>query len=124
MPGFIPDASVTLPWCFPDEGTPWTESLLNRLAVGESAVVPAHWATEVMNGLLMATRRGRIGLAEVVDFVGILNDLLLDIEPPRLPASWPALLALAQKHRLTAYDAAYLELAQRRCSRVDAAGER
>ena len=60
MSDFVADASATLPWCFEDEATPCTESLLERLRVGESAVVPAHWPTEVMNGLVVAMRRGRI----------------------------------------------------------------
>jgi hypothetical protein len=57
---FVIDASATLPWRFEDEATPWTEALLDRIEGGEEVVVPAHWPLEVMNGLLMAVRRGRI----------------------------------------------------------------
>ena len=59
MPGFVPDASVTLLWCFDDEATPWTESLLDRLVKGDFAIVPAHWPLEMTNALLMALRQGR-----------------------------------------------------------------
>jgi hypothetical protein len=47
MPGFVADASATLAWCFDDEGTPATEALLERLRLGELAIVPAHWPFEV-----------------------------------------------------------------------------
>jgi predicted nucleic acid-binding protein len=113
MAGFIPDASAALPWCFEDEATPWTESLLNRLAVGERIVVPAHWPLEVTNGLLMAIRRGRVTGEKVRRFIEDLKGLALRIEPPLSPMFWPGVLETAEQHRLTAYDAAYLELARR-----------
>jgi len=113
MSGFIPDASATLPWCFEDEATPWTESLLNRLADGERIVVPAHWPLEVTNGLLMAGRRGRVPPEKVRRFIEDLQALSIQVEPPLSPIFWPRVLELAEQYRLTAYDAAYLELAQR-----------
>jgi predicted nucleic acid-binding protein len=113
MAGFVPDASVTLPWCFEDEATPWTETLLDRIAGGESVTVPAHWPLEVGNALLVAIRRGRVTAEQVYEFIYDLDALPIRIEPASPPGSWHTVLALAQKHRLTAYDAAYLELAQR-----------
>ena len=56
METFVVDASVTLPWCFEDEATVWTDRLLDRLRSGDEIVVPAHWPTEISNGLLMALR--------------------------------------------------------------------
>jgi predicted nucleic acid-binding protein len=56
---FVIDASVTLPWCFEDEATEWTEALLDRLSAGEVAFAPAHWPVEVSNGLLTAIRKKR-----------------------------------------------------------------
>lgn len=112
MAGFIPDASVTLPWRFEDEATPWTESLLERIKQGEHVFVPAHWPLEVLNTLLIAERRARVTAEQIRDFVEDLALLPIHIEPARSPAAWPPLLTLAKQHRLTAYDAAYLELAQ------------
>ena len=60
MAVFILDASVTLAWFFEDEKTDWSEELLERLRQGNRVVVPAHWAAEVANGLLMAVRKKRI----------------------------------------------------------------
>jgi predicted nucleic acid-binding protein len=68
MPGFVADASATLPWYFVEEVTPATEALLERLRAGEPAVVPARWSTEVMNSLIMAVRRSRIDLERVARF--------------------------------------------------------
>lgn len=57
---FIVDASAALAWCFDDEAGNWTDELLERLRQGDEIVVPAHWPTEVLNGLLVASRRKRI----------------------------------------------------------------
>jgi predicted nucleic acid-binding protein len=113
MPGFVADASATLPWCFAEEATAATEALLDRLRTGETAVVPAHWPTEVVNGLIMAMRRSRIDLERVTRFARDLAALPIRIEPPHSPVTWSALIRVAGEHHLTAYDAAYLELAQR-----------
>lgn len=113
MAGFVIDASATLPWRFEDEATPWTEALLDRVEGGEEVRVPAHWPLEIANTLLVARRRGRVTSAQVSEFVDDLASLPIRIEPPSAPAEWPAILALAEKYRLTAYDAAYLELVER-----------
>jgi predicted nucleic acid-binding protein len=51
MAVFVIDASATLPWCLKDEETSWTIDLLRRLGAGDAIIVPAHWPTEVSNGL-------------------------------------------------------------------------
>jgi|SRR5579872_5196381 len=88
MPGFVMDASATLPWCFAEEATPWTEALLDRLQGGEDVVVPAHWPIEVMNGLLMAVRRKRLDPDRVTRFADALASLGIRIEPPHAPMAW------------------------------------
>jgi predicted nucleic acid-binding protein len=113
MPGFVAGASATLPWCFEEEGTPATEALLERLRSGETATVPAHWPAEVMNALVMAVRRGRIGPETSARFARDLGALPIRIEPPRSTGNWDAVVRVATEFRLTIYDAAYLELAER-----------
>src|SRR6266852_1027452 len=112
MPGFVADASPTLPWCFAEEATPATEALLDRAQAGEEVLVPAHWPTEVMNGLIMAVRRGRIDRERVARFARDLSALPIRIEAAHAPAIWDAVIRVAAEHQLTVYDAAYLELAQ------------
>jgi predicted nucleic acid-binding protein len=113
MPSFVIDASATLPWRFEDEATPWTEALLDRIESGEEVLVPAHWPLEVVNTLLMGRRRGRITSQQLNEFIGDLAALPIRLEPPPNPVQWPAIVTLAEQYRLSAYDAAYLELAQR-----------
>lgn len=111
--GFVADASATLPWCFEDEATAATETLLERLRSGEPAIVPAHWPTEVINGLIMAVRRGRIDPERVTRFARDLAALPIRIEPPLAPSTWDAVIRVATEYQLTVYDATYLELAKR-----------
>ena len=111
---FVVDASAALAWCFEDEASTWTEGLLERLRQGDGIVVPAHWPTEVLNGLLVASRRKRIKPDQPALFWDELARLPIEAEPPLTAAQAVTALALAQKHSLTVYDAAYLELAHRR----------
>lgn len=59
---FVADASASLPWCFEDEATMWTDGLLERLKTGDRILVPAHWLLEMTNGMLVAVRRKRVAI--------------------------------------------------------------
>ena len=108
MAVFILDASVTLAWFFEDEKTDWSEELLERLRQGNRVVVPAHWAAEVANGLLMAVRKKRIKPEQLQLHWEDLGRLPIDTEPALNTARGEEVLALGEKHGLTVYDAAYL----------------
>lgn len=110
--GFVLDASLTLSWAFEDESTPFSVTVLKSLETVR-AVAPALWPFEVANVLNAAERRGRIGALEQAEFLERLR--LLPVEIEYRPASWLAqqILPLARTYRLSAYDAAYLELAIR-----------
>lgn len=113
MPAFVPDASVTLPWCFEDERTSYTEALLDRLIAGEEVVVPSHWPVEVLNSLVQAKKRGRVAEGKIQRFLRDLNSFHILVDNQRSLTVSRRICSLAETHRLTAYDAAYLELAQR-----------
>ena len=106
------DASVALAWCFGDERTEATVSLLERLQT-DAAAVPNLWHLEVANGLALAERRGRITPAESAELIALLEmiEIVVDGETP--VRAFTRVLDLAREERLTAYDAAYLELAMR-----------
>jgi predicted nucleic acid-binding protein len=107
------DSSVTMAWIYLDETTEAVRSVFERIAE-RSAWVPALWRLEVANMLEMGVRRGRHS-ADFRD--ATLSDLaLLPIrpEPEMHERAWGPTVKLAQRHRLTLYDAAYLELALRR----------
>ena len=110
---FIMDNSVTMSWCFMDEATEYTESVLNRLR-GSSAVVPAIWPLEVSNVLLLAERRQRITHIKATRFVRALQELPISIDSESISAALGPVLQLGREYGLTSYDAAYLELAMRR----------
>ena len=107
------DSSITLSWCFEDERTDVTATLLYRVAE-TGALVPALWRLEVANGLQVALRRGRIDVAYRDATIANLRDLAIDVDPETDRKAWSEILQLADRFRLTLYDAAYLELAQRR----------
>jgi predicted nucleic acid-binding protein len=109
---FVLDVSVTFAWCFADEATPAAWELLERLTQ-EEAQVPALWLWEVGNVLIQAERRRRITPAASSEFLRLLETLPIRLEPPASGQVWHDTLNLARSHQLTAYDAAYLELAMR-----------
>lgn len=105
----VVDASVALAWCLADEADEYAERTLERV-VGEGAAAPAHWPIEVANGLLAAERRGRIDEADLARVSKLLNDLGIEIVPVELTTAL-SVLETARAHDLSAYDAAYLDLA-------------
>lgn len=108
------DASVALAWMLPDEANAAEARRLIAAVVEESAVVPGHWRLEVGNGLLMAERRGRVPDGTMAVLLGRLAALPIALDPETAARAWDAVPALARRHRLSLYDAAYLELAARK----------
>jgi predicted nucleic acid-binding protein len=108
----VVDSSVALAWCFEDEHTAATLALLDRVAEN-GAVAPVLWPLEVLNGLLMAERRKRLDAARRQRLSGFLRDLPVTLDRETAAQSWGTTIRLAERYRLTLYDAAYLELAQR-----------
>ncbi|UEN99707.1 type II toxin-antitoxin system VapC family toxin [Acidiferrobacter thiooxydans] len=110
---FIADASMTLAWYLRDEDAESANRVRERL-LGEGICVPAHWALEVCNALLVATRHGRITIQEMSELLPDLRLLPETVDHQTDAAAWSTTLDLAKAHGLTLYDAAYLELALRR----------
>ena len=109
--GWIIDASVTMPWFFPDEATPFTEGLLDSLAAQE-LWAPTLWVLECTNVLQSAQRRRRIEASRRAQIAAELSELPVRLDPQT--PDFVSLDRLAATHGLSAYDAAYLELALRR----------
>lgn len=110
MSVFVLDASMVLAWALEDERQAGAVDTLVRLKTGDEALVPALWWFEVRNALVSNERRGRLGEADTAIMLRELARLPVSIDRSPEEAS---VLALARRHRLTVYDAAYLELAQR-----------
>jgi len=107
------DSSVTLAWVYSDETTKPVRRVFD-LITSNGAWVPALWRLEVANILEMGVRRGRNDAAFRDSTLADLSllPITLDAETDRQASG--ATLQLAARHRLTLYDAAYLELALRR----------
>lgn len=109
---FIVDASAALAWFFADERTAETQALLLSLDT-DFAVTPAIWPSEMANAFLMAERRKRISAADVTQYLSDLAVLPLRAERPLAPDDMAAVIDLARRHALSAYDASYLDAALR-----------
>lgn len=94
---FVVDASAALAWCFEDEAGSWTDELLERLRQGDRIVVPAHWPTEILNGLLVASRRKRIKTDQPTLFWDELTRLPIEAEPPLTAAQAVTVLSSSRK---------------------------
>jgi predicted nucleic acid-binding protein len=109
----VVDCSIALTWCSEDEASPETDRLFESVR-DEGAVVRGLWHLEVANVLLQAERRGRISRADLTRRLILILDLPIAIDPEMTSRAWRETLSLARAENLTAYDAAYLELAERR----------
>ncbi len=107
------DSSMTLSWYFEDERTAARIAVLHGVAE-TGAVVPALWRLEVLSGLQVAVRRGRITVAYRDASLANLRSLAIAVDRSTNRQAWSGTLRLCDRFGLTPYDAAYLELALRR----------
>ena len=108
---FVLDCSIAMAWLFRDEAKTKTAALLRRLGSdGARAGLVVHRVTNV---LAMAERKGRIA-AQSDAFIADLGKLGIERDDEAPNRAFTNLLTLCRAHRLTCYDAIYLELALRR----------
>jgi len=112
--GIVVDASITLSWCFPDEQTDLSNQILDRLRSGDDALVPAFWSVEVLNTLLIGERRGRITPEQTQAFLGELRKLGPALDCASMEEVLGSVQNISRDHRLSPYDALYVELALRK----------
>ncbi len=106
------DGSAALAWCFTDEATPAIDAVMLQVA-RDGAIVPALWRLEVANGLQAGVRRGRMAGATRDALLVALAEMDIATDPETDRYAWTTTVRLAERHRLTIYDASYVELAQR-----------
>ena len=111
MKRFVLDASVALSWCFEDRQTPLGEAVLAALKRGAAPVVPPLWMYEMLNVLALARRKDIMDKAAAATFWNKASRAAAAVENSGDTAS--KIMELCERHGLTAYDAAYLELALR-----------
>lgn len=112
----ILDASAALAWCItrsdPSEAA-LAQDALNFVRLN-NAQVPALWYTEIWNTLLVFERAQRLTQSDSSNFLVDLASLWIDQDSAKISETQSRVLAAARKYQLTAYDATYLELAQRK----------
>jgi predicted nucleic acid-binding protein len=107
------DCSITLAWVYSDETTEPVRRVFELLRPS-GAWVPGLWRLEVANVLEMGVRRKRNDAAFRDATLADLAQLPIQVDAETDQHAWGATLHLAERHQLTLYDAAYLELALRR----------
>jgi predicted nucleic acid-binding protein len=106
----IVDASVILRAFFPDEAQAQAQSILREHVAGEVHLkAPSLLVYEVTNAVWQAERRGRISSSQTEDILRAAHGLGIE----QLPLEWGEMLPLARRFGRSAYDAAYLALADR-----------
>src|SRR3954447_4177928 len=113
MKEFVLDGSVTMAWYFKDEMSDYADAVRDGMDQSQ-AVVPSLWPLEVANTIVMGERRKRSTPAQAAVWLGLLSVLPIVVDGETTARAWGNTLGLARAHNLSAYDAAYLELAMRR----------
>jgi predicted nucleic acid-binding protein len=104
------DTSVAAAWVLDDEDEPYANAVFSLTAV-DRVLVPQFWHIEMRNVLLSAERQNRLSPARARQHLQTLAALPIDTDGD---TDLDGAYELAKAHRLTIYDALYLELAQRR----------
>lgn len=113
MTPVVLDASCMLAAFLPDDMIGGAADLVTE-ALAAGAVVPAIWRLEVINGALQAHRRGRFDAQVLGILLTEFAKVAVSVDQEGAASPWSAVVDLARKHHLSAYDACYLELAMRR----------
>lgn len=108
---FVLDDSVTIAWFIPAQANDYTRRV-GRRAEREQPVVPALWEVEFANVMLVLVRRRTLARHQGAAILGRIVQLRLAVD--RAEVSPRAFCELGERHGISAYDAAYLELAARR----------
>jgi len=108
----VVDASTALAWCFPDESSEYADAVLMALE-GKTVFVPSIWPLEIANAVLVGERMKRLRRPEIQRFIALLEGLPLAQDSQSVGEHIGDVLPLAREYALSAYDAAYLELAIR-----------
>jgi predicted nucleic acid-binding protein len=112
LSAFVLDCSVTIAWCFEGQASAYADSVMARLE-RQRAIVPSIWPLEVLNALLIGERRRKISPQETLRCLRMVEELPIAIQEVAAERVWTAVLGLARDLSISAYDAAYLELAVR-----------
>lgn len=109
---FVLDNSISASWILEDEFDNYSSQILDKL-LSEPAIVPGIWVLEITNTMVVGFRRKRISPAKQASTIELLRSLPITVESNHSQNDLDRLMQLAQTYSLSAYDAAYLDLAIR-----------
>jgi len=114
---FVLDNSICMRWLFGDgnaQSLRYASKVLAHFDRADTqAIVPSVWLLEVANVIARAEARGALRESRSAEFLGALREMAIDVDADTSEHAWADTLGLARRHSLSAYDAAYLELALR-----------
>ncbi|MBF0134801.1 MAG: type II toxin-antitoxin system VapC family toxin [Magnetococcales bacterium] len=110
--GFVLDNSVSIAWCFNDQGGDYVVMVLESL-LDKEAFVPGIWPLEVTNVISRAEKRKIIQKADSERFFILLNNLPIRIIQESPQRIFRNILDISRIYGLSSYDASYLDLAIR-----------
>lgn len=113
MKRFVLDASVALAWFIDRPTAPYAVRIQRFLLAGDRAIVPPLWRLEVANGFAVAERRAILNASDTAEILKHFEVVLAQaIEDSQQSFPMRRIIATAREFMLTAYDAAYLDLAR------------
>jgi len=123
----IVDANVILRAFFPDEAQAQAQAVVRDHVAGRIQLkAPDLLPYELANAVWQAERRGRISTAQADEILQAMEDLQIEIQA----LDWAEMLPLARRYHFSAryersaYDAAYLALAEKLGERLITGDER
>ncbi|MGH9530549.1 MAG: type II toxin-antitoxin system VapC family toxin [Terriglobales bacterium] len=111
MSRFVLDASIVLTWCFHDENSALARHVADRFQQDDTALAPSFWPHEVLNALVAGEKRKRVSRDAMQEFLDDLTVLPVALQAFPTADVFRRIQLLSREHGLTAYDAAYLDLA-------------
>lgn len=109
---FVLDSSAAVSWFLEDEKSKGSRAL-DILIDDGAALVPSLWLYEISNALFTAQKRSRLPAWEAGRILNELFALNIDVDDRPKIDTLMSVLLVADTYGLSAYDAAYLELALR-----------
>lgn len=110
----VVDSSLAGAWILQDEHSKQAEELLAVIVEGrEDLAVPDLWSYEMLNLLISAGRRGRLRKSQLQDALSLLQAIPCVFYDHQSTLTRERTAKLSLRFSLSAYAAAYLELADR-----------
>lgn len=111
---WVLDCSFALALVLPDESSAAIRDFFSSHPEDDTLWVPGLWWYEIANVLTVAERKRRIHRADALKAVNLFSALKLETDHAAGERYAGRLIELAHGNKISAYDAAYIELAQRK----------